>query len=158
MTDQTHSEPLRLSLPVASPPDRVEQLRAEATEDPASGQPSLAAIAHANRPPRTDIPPELQDLERRIVEELRNVYDPEIPVNVYDLGLIYAIDISPEKSVKVKMTLTAPGCPVAGIIVSDVENRIRAIPDVKDCMVELVWDPPWSREMISEAARLDLGL
>lgn len=156
MTDQ--AQPHRISLTVASQPDPVERLRTDARGLPVSSPPPLAAIAHVNRPPRTDTPPEQQDLERRIVEALRNVYDPEIPVNVYDLGLVYAIEISPDRAVRIRMTLTAPGCPVAGMIVSDVENRVRAIPDVNDVSVDLVWDPPWSREMISEAARLDLGL
>ena len=89
---------------------------------------------------------------------VRTVYDPEIPVNVYDLGLIYEIAIDADNRVKVKMTLTAPGCPVAGSLPVEVERKIAAIPQVKDAEVELVWDPPWDKSRMSEAALLDLGL
>ena len=97
-------------------------------------------------------------LEATIVEVVRTVYDPEIPVNVYDLGLIYEIAIDAQNRVKVKMTLTAPGCPVAGSLPEEVQRKIAAIPQVKEAEVELVWDPPWDKSRISEAALLDLGL
>jgi FeS assembly SUF system protein len=93
-----------------------------------------------------------------IIAQIRTIYDPEIPVNIHDLGLIYAIDITGENSVLIRMTLTAPACPVAGTMPGMVEEAVKAIPDVTDCTVELVWDPPWNREMISDEAKLELGI
>ena len=93
-----------------------------------------------------------------VIEALREVYDPELPVNIYDLGLIYEIDIGPENDVLVKMTLTAPGCPVAGTLPPEVGRRIEKVPGVRSAKVELVWQPTWSREMMSEVAKLELGL
>lgn len=97
-------------------------------------------------------------LEGKIIAALKTVYDPEIPVDIYELGLIYDIEIDDEKSVTVRMTLTAPGCPVAGSLPGDVERRIEAIPEVKSATVELVWEPTWSRDMMSEEALLSLGM
>lgn len=101
---------------------------------------------------------DLAGLAPTVIEALRLIYDPEIPVNIYDLGLIYSIRISPLGHVHVHMTLTAPGCPVAQSFPGMVENMIRALPGVSDASVELVWDPPWSSAQMSEAARLQLGL
>lgn len=95
--------------------------------------------------------------EERIVSAIRTVYDPEIPVNLYDLGLIYAIDIDGDR-VDIKMTLTAPGCPVAGTLPGLVENAVRQLDEFDEIRVELVWEPPWSQEMMSDEARLELGL
>jgi len=97
-------------------------------------------------------------IEGKVIEALREVYDPEIPVNIYELGLIYDIQVDAENKVLVKMTLTAPACPVAGTLPGEVERRIEAIPEVKGATVELVWDPPWSRDRMSEAALLQLGM
>jgi FeS assembly SUF system protein len=97
-------------------------------------------------------------LHDKIVAALQTVYDPEIPLNIYDLGLIYKLAIDPANAVKVQMTLTAPGCPVAGSILAEVKRKIEAIPEVPKVDVELVWDPPWTRDRLSEAARLQLGL
>ncbi|MGA2497481.1 MAG: SUF system Fe-S cluster assembly protein [Tepidisphaeraceae bacterium] len=97
-------------------------------------------------------------LEEKIVDALRAVYDPELPVNIYDLGLIYSIDISADNRIQVKMTLTAPGCPVAGTLPPEVQRRIETVPGVAGATVELVWQPIWGREMMSEIARLELGL
>ena len=91
------------------------------------------------------------------VEAVRSVYDPEIPVNIYDLGLIYMIEISEENDVKVMMTLTAPGCPVAGEMPGWVAEAIEPLPGVKQVDVEMVFDPPWGMEMMSDEARLELG-
>jgi FeS assembly SUF system protein len=96
-------------------------------------------------------------LEESIVEELRTVYDPEIPVNIYDLGLIYDIGVE-GGDVAVKMTLTAPGCPVAGEMPGMVEVAVRRVTGVETCDVELVWDPPWNPDMMSEEARLTLNI
>ncbi len=97
-------------------------------------------------------------LREHIVAALKTVYDPEIPVNIYDLGLIYAIDIDDSGNVKVDMTLTAPGCPVAQTFPGTVEDTVREVEGVVDAHVELVWDPPWTQDMMTEEARLELGL
>lgn len=96
-------------------------------------------------------------LKSRVTEALREVYDPEIPVNIYDLGLIYDISIEGEGDVKITMTLTAPGCPVAGILPGQVEQAALSVEGVKSAKVDLVWDPPWSPDMMSEEAKLVLG-
>ncbi|HEY2291310.1 MAG TPA: SUF system Fe-S cluster assembly protein [Thermoanaerobaculia bacterium] len=98
------------------------------------------------------------DVENGIVEALKTVYDPEIPVNIYELGLIYDIDIQEDGAVKVKMTLTAPGCPVAGSLPGEVQDKVAGAPGVTAAEIELVWDPPWNPSMMSEAARLELGM
>jgi FeS assembly SUF system protein len=124
------------------------------------GLPSVTPLdfGHAMHRSPEQLAPAQRSLEATIVEVIRTVYDPEIPVNVYDLGLIYAIDIDPDNVVKVQMTLTAPGCPVAGSLPVEVERKIEAIPQVKSAEVELTWDPPWDKSRMSEAALLDLGL
>ena len=108
----------------------------------------------------TPTPEELEraKLEGRVIEVLRTVYDPELPVNIYDLGLIYGIDIDEERAVHIRMTLTAPACPAAETLPGQVEQRVAATPGVNGATVELVWDPPFTRDMISEEARLELGL
>lgn len=98
-----------------------------------------------------------EDLESRVVEALRMVFDPEIPVNIYDLGLIYALNVSEDGSVKIEMTLTSPMCPVAGSLPGEVQARVRSVSGVRDAEVDLVWDPPWTMEKMSEEARLQLG-
>jgi FeS assembly SUF system protein len=97
-------------------------------------------------------------IEQRVVEALRTVYDPEIPVNIHELGLIYGVDVKASGAVAVRMTLTAPGCPAAGQLPCEVEERVRAVPGVTDVTVEVVFDPPWDPSRMSEAARLQLGL
>ena len=97
-------------------------------------------------------------LEQQIVDALRNIYDPEIPINIYDLGLIYSVDIGDEKVVHVKMTLTSPGCPVAQTFPGTVECAVKCVDGVKDAHVELVWDPPWTKDRMSDDALLSLGL
>jgi FeS assembly SUF system protein len=96
-------------------------------------------------------------LREAIVGALKTVYDPEIPVNIYDLGLIYRLDISPDSEVALDMTLTAPGCPVAQTFPETVRQAVLSVDGVKDCRVELVWEPPWTMEKMSEEARLELG-
>ncbi len=96
-------------------------------------------------------------LEARVVEALRGIFDPEIPVNIYDLGLIYKIDVSPDGDVHVTMSLTTPNCPVAGSMPAEVERRVAAVGGVREVTVDLVWDPPWTKDMMTEAARLELG-
>lgn len=97
-------------------------------------------------------------LEGEIVSVLKYIYDPEIPVNIYDLGLIYNIDVDENKHVHLKMTLTAPNCPIADQLIDEVERQIKHIDGVNEVTVELVFDPPWDKEMMSEEARLELGL
>jgi FeS assembly SUF system protein len=98
-------------------------------------------------------------LRGSVIEALRTVYDPEIPVNIYDLGLIYGLEVDDGTgAVAIRMTLTAPGCPVAQTFPATVEQAVRRVPEVREARVDLVWDPPWSRERMSEAARLELGL
>jgi FeS assembly SUF system protein len=98
------------------------------------------------------------DLLERIIAALRTVYDPEISTNIYDLGLIYAIDEIEDTEIAIRMTLTSPGCPVAGILPGQVARAVEGVEGVSRCHVELVWDPPWSREMMSEEAQLELGM
>ncbi|MDD2798473.1 MAG: iron-sulfur cluster assembly protein [Bacteroidales bacterium] len=96
-------------------------------------------------------------LEERIIKMLKMVFDPEIPVNIYDLGLIYNVDIDDEKNVKILMTLTAPNCPAADFIVEDVRIKVEGIDEVKDVEIELTFEPTWDKEMMSEEAKLELG-
>jgi FeS assembly SUF system protein len=98
------------------------------------------------------------DLNNSVVEALKSCYDPEIPVNIYELGLIYAINIDDGGNVEIEMTLTSPACPVAGSLPPEVEGRVKAIPGVSGCKVKVVWDPPWGMHMMSEEAKLQLNL
>ncbi len=98
------------------------------------------------------------DIETKVVEMLKTVFDPEIPVNVYDLGLIYNIDVNDEFDVKIEMTLTAPNCPAADFIMEDIHMKVESIHGVNKVDVELVFEPEWNKSMMSEEARLDLGL
>ncbi len=98
------------------------------------------------------------NLERDIVRALRQVYDPEIPVNIYDLGLIYNIEVDDEHKVKVTMTLTAPNCPMADQLLQDVHDAVRDVPGVTDVALNLTFDPPWDKSRMSEEAMLELGL
>lgn len=102
--------------------------------------------------------PDRQEIEQKVVDALKKVYDPEIPVNIYELGLVYSIDVAEDAGVSVRMTLTAPACPVAGTLPGEVERMIRAIPGVADAKVELIWDPPWRPDMMSKTARVMLGM
>ncbi len=97
------------------------------------------------------------EIEEKIVDMLKTVYDPEIPVNVYDLGLIYKIDVADGGAVTIDMTLTAPNCPVADFIVEDVRQKVASIDGVTSATVNLVFEPEWDREMMSEEAKLELG-
>jgi FeS assembly SUF system protein len=114
-------------------------------EAPVEGTP-LIAPSSTNHP-----------LYESVVDGIRTVYDPEIPVNIYDLGLIYTIEINEESEVLVVMTLTAPGCPVAGEMPGWVAEAIEPMPGVKQVAVELTWEPPWGMDMMSDEARLELG-
>ena len=98
-----------------------------------------------------------EDLRSQVIGMLKTVYDPEIPVNIYELGLIYGIDVSPENDVIVKMTLTAPNCPVADLMPNQVRQKVADLPGVKSAKVDLVFDPPWDRDKMSDNARFALG-
>ena len=107
------------------------------------------------------VPPsqaELDLLTDKLVEQLKTVFDPEIPVDIYELGLIYRVDVSDERVVVVDMTLTAPGCPVAGEMPGWVQEAVEVIPEVKSCTVNLVFDPPWDQSMMSDEAKLQLNM
>ncbi|HMP17143.1 MAG TPA: SUF system Fe-S cluster assembly protein [Gemmatales bacterium] len=97
-------------------------------------------------------------LKDRIIRAIQSIYDPEIPVNIYELGLIYNIDISENNEVNIKMTLTSPACPVAGSLPEQVKKKILSLSSIKSVDVQLVWEPPWTRDRMSEAARLELGI
>ncbi len=97
-------------------------------------------------------------LKDKIIGEIKKIYDPEIPVNIYELGLIYDIIVKEDKSVKIKMTLTTPNCPVAESLPKEVKDSVMEIADVKKVDLDLVWDPPWDKSMMSEAAKLELNL
>jgi FeS assembly SUF system protein len=99
-----------------------------------------------------------QMLELKIIDALQTCYDPEIPVNIYELGLVYGIEIDDESNVRIKMTLTAPNCPVAASLPMEIESKVMAVEGVKNANVELVWDPPWNPGRMTESAKLELGM
>lgn len=101
---------------------------------------------------------EVQALGEKIIEQLKTVYDPEIPTNIYDMGLIYRVDVEDDNTVKIEMTLTSPHCPVAGTLPPEVERKVETIEGVKACEVQVVWDPPWNPSMMTEEAQLELGM
>jgi FeS assembly SUF system protein len=111
----------------------------------------------ASESPAQDIEIDDSTLAANVIDSLREIYDPEIPVNIYDLGLIYRVQIE-KGDAEIDMTLTTPGCPVAQSFPGMVESTIRKVPGVKSAKVELVWDPPWTQDKLSEEARLQLGL
>lgn len=98
------------------------------------------------------------ELRSRVTAALKEIYDPEIPLNIYDLGLIYRIDIDPDTNTSIDMTLTSPNCPVAESLPGEVENAAKTVEGIGDVQLELVWDPPWDMDRLGEAARLELGL
>ena len=97
-------------------------------------------------------------LKEDVIAALKTIFDPEIPVNIYDLGLIYDVAVNDEQHIHIQMTLTSPGCPVAQTFPGTVEQRVNQVEGVSDCTVELVWDPPWTQERMTEVARLELGI
>tara|TARA_B100001250_G_scaffold364202_1_gene344058 strand:- start:2 stop:304 length:303 start_codon:yes stop_codon:yes gene_type:complete len=100
----------------------------------------------------------MSDLKNKVIEKIKKIYDPEIPVNIYELGLIYKIEIDDKNKVNVDMTLTSPNCPVAESLPKDVKNIIMTIEGVSDVNLNLVWEPPWNKDKMSEAAKLELNL
>ena len=100
---------------------------------------------------------EMIKLENRIIEQIKTIYDPEIPVNIYDLGLIYEVKVAPDMSAAIKMTLTSPNCPVAESLPAEVNQKIGEVEGVNEVHIELVFDPPWTKDMLSQEAMLELG-
>lgn len=157
MADETkYAAPTSLkSLNVLPHSGKVDQLRAEVAANPKP----INTTTLADRNNDATQSPAQKALREKVIEAIQTVYDPEIPVSIYELGLIYDIDIDADaKSVAVKMTLTAPGCPVAGSLPREVQQKLQAIPGVADASVELVWEPAWTKDRMSEAAMLELGL
>jgi len=163
----------KLHLPVLAHSGKVDKLKAEMESLlPISPVPSDATVATTMPAPPSDTaappvdpnapsenqPPLKKLIEGKVIAACQSVYDPEIPVNIYELGLIYGIEVDDANYVKVKMTLTSPGCPVAGSLPVEVEKKIEAIPEVSGADVELTWDPPWSKDRMSEVAMLQLGM
>ena len=146
----------RLPLTVLPHSGKVDQLREELKANPPA--PKLAEQTLVERAVDATKTPQQKAVTEKVIDVLRTVFDPEIPVNIYELGLIYDIRVDEQNRVHVKMTLTAPGCPVAGTLPPEVERKIEVIPEVTSATVELVWDPPWTKDRMSEAALLDLGL
>ena len=123
------------------------------------GQDHIAAAEAATAPPTSTIPPdEVARLTDDITAALKTVYDPEIPVDIYELGLVYKVDIEDDRQVKIDMTLTAPGCPVAGDMPGWVENAVGAVAGVSGVKVNLVFDPPWDHSRMSDEARVALNM
>jgi FeS assembly SUF system protein len=138
---QTRIQPQRRSLPTV-----VDEPEPEISE------------AFGGRGERPIEPVDDATLRQRVIDALRTIHDPEIPLNIYDLGLIYGFQIAPDQSIELEMTLTAPACPVAGYLVQEVARKVGEVPGVRRSHVKLVWDPPWTRERMSEEAMLALGL
>jgi FeS assembly SUF system protein len=122
-----------------------------------AGEPPASSSATSPMPLVSD-PATTEKFAPQIVTALSSIFDPEIPVNIYELGLVYDINVDAAASVEIRMTLTAPGCPAAQILPVQVEQRVRDIPGIKDVHVEIVWDPPWTKDRMSDAAKLQLGI
>ncbi len=153
MNDSDKSTRVDFNPRLLSPQEQLEKHQAELIRQMSlDNAPSedLSSDGSVNKPDKATI-------EERVIAALKTIFDPEIPVNIYDLGLIYRVEAK-EHCVEVDMTLTAPGCPVAQTFPGVVEGTVKLVPGVEDAYVELVWDPPWRQEMISEEARLELGL
>jgi FeS assembly SUF system protein len=141
----------------------MSRLNPHAAEQPLVEKPPAESAPSETPPvppaPAADLTREqVQSLEKEIINVLCTCFDPEIPVNVYELGLIYDIDIRPTGAVGIRMTLTSPACPVAGSLPPEVEAKVRRVPGVTSAKVDVVWDPPWTPKLMSEAAKLQLGM
>ena len=159
MPDDPNPSSHHVPLNVLPHSNKVEQLKNETSSAPAPAEKkNFADRSVIDRVLDARHTPEQKKIVEKVIDVVKTVYDPEIPVNIYELGLIYDIRVNENNAVHVKMTLTAPGCPVAGTLPVDVERKIESIPEVTSATVELVWDPPWSKDRMSEAAILELGL
>ena len=132
----------------ATPPSSEAAAGTVTTHDTAPGSPAPSAGGDASP----------ESLRKAIVEQLRTIFDPEIPVNIYELGLIYEVAVDEDRRAQIKMTLTTPMCPAAEELPPEVETKARSVPGVAGVELDLVWDPPWSPDRMSEAARLELGM
>ena len=169
MSEEATTPPHHVPLPVLPSSGKVDQLRQEVAQEarvlpetrPADAHASAAATKEGETQDAAGASiaqtPRQREIQIKVEGVLRTIYDPEIPVNIYDLGLIYEVKVDETDAVNVKMTLTAPACPVAGSLPGEVEAKIEGIPEVRTANVELVWDPPWSKDRMSESAMLDLG-
>ena len=129
------------------------------TEEKIKDQESEQIIEQVTEQPKEITEPaDKAELNNAVVEALKSVYDPEIPVNIYELGLIYSVNIDDAGKVEIEMTLTSPACPVAGTLPPEVEGKVRSIPGVSECVVKVVWDPPWGMNMMSEEAKIKLNM
>lgn len=149
MPENQPQKPAPRSLTVLPSSGKLEELRAK---------PAPTAGARFDPSPDPTLTPAQNDLRERVVAAIRTVYDPELPVNIFDLGLIYSLEVSPENGVRVTMTLTAPGCPVAGTLPGEVQRKIGSVEGVTSAAVELVWEPSWDKSRMSEEALLELGM
>jgi FeS assembly SUF system protein len=156
MSEDATTNHERVHLPIL-PTGRAEQVRKEIAEAPAPVIESEGGAAEAS-PPAAATSMERKLIEGKVIAAISKIYDPEIPVNIYELGLIYKIEVDAARYVKVTMTLTAPACPVAGSLPGEVEKAVESIDEVRGATVDLVWDPPWSRDRMSESALLALGM
>jgi FeS assembly SUF system protein len=154
MNDEQQHDPVHLNVLPNS--GKIDQLRKEVADQPKIK--NLADRTLIDRALDSTKSPQQKAIEEKVIEVLKTVYDPELPVSIYELGLIYEINVAADNSVHVKMTLTAPACPVAGSLPPEVERRIETIDEVPRAKVEVVWDPPWTKDRMSEAALLELGL
>ena len=146
----------------SSPPAPPEQPAAPATSSLdtsalTAAPPPSAAPATTEKPVQAD-PLKTLELTPQIVEQLSSVYDPEIPVNIYELGLIYDIAVDGDGLAVIRMTLTAPGCPAAVTLPAEVQGKVKSVDGVTDARVDIVWEPPWDKDRMSEAAKLQLGI
>jgi FeS assembly SUF system protein len=167
MSEDTTNTPHHVPLTVLPSSGKVEQLRQEVAREAERHAERVDAPAPAAATKEQQVAPDVavnpkqtprqREIEIKVLGVLRTIFDPEIPVNIYDLGLIYEVKVDETDAVNVKMTLTAPACPVAGSLPGEVEAKIENIPEVRTAKVELVWEPPWSKDMMSEGAMLDLG-
>jgi FeS assembly SUF system protein len=156
MSSDNSKQPDPVHLNVLPHSGKADELKREFAAAPTPPKP-LAHQTVVDRALDQSKTPEQKKILEKVIEAVRQVYDPELPVNIYDLGLIYSINIDSENRIDVTMTLTAPGCPVAGSLPGEVERRIESIDEVKSARVELVWDPPWTKDRMSEVAQLELG-
>lgn len=140
--------------PIPPPPPPPPSPPARST-GPGSQWP-FAEPTEAEKAAMSAMPP--ADLREAVIDVLQTIYDPEIPVNIYDLGLVYAVDVGTDKAVTIQMTLTSPACPVAESLPPEVEQKVRCVPGVGSVKVDLVWEPPWGKHLLSEAARLQLNM
>jgi FeS assembly SUF system protein len=141
-----------------APPPRARVADAETSAEKLERKKDYLEGFLAQKPPVENPAAPGGALYESVIEALREIYDPEIPVNIYDLGLIYGVDVTPDADVMVTMTLTTPHCPVAESMPGEVELRVSSVPGVRDAEVNLVWDPPWDPTKMSDEARLELGM